>query len=209
MTSHPKDLSDELIAEIADNRHIMRHFHLPVQSGSNRILEKMNRRYTRERYLERVATLRSAVPDIGITTDLIVGFPGETDADFDDTLRLVDEVSFDSAFTFIYSPRVGTAAASMADQIAPDVATRRIERLIALQESKTANVFASMLGKTENVLVTGFSRRDHAMLTGKGERNISINFHGPDHDIGHIVPVKITTAGKTTLRATKIEGEST
>ena len=209
MTSHPKDLSDELIAEIADNRHIMRHFHLPVQSGSNQILEKMNRRYTRERYLERVAALRAAVPDIGITTDLIVGFPGETDTDFEDTLRLVDEVCFDSAFTFIYSPRVGTVAASMADQIAPDIATRRIERLIALQESKTANVFASMLGKTENVLVTGYSRRDHAMLTGKGERNISINFHGLDHDIGHIVPVKITTAGKTTLRATKIEGEST
>ena len=206
MTSHPKDLSDELIEEIARNKAVLKHFHLPVQSGSNAVLQAMNRRYTREKYLDRVHALRQAVPDIGITTDLIVGFPGETDKDFEDTLALVDEVSYDSAFTFIYSPRVGTVAAKMPNQIPADVSTERIEKLIALQEKKTAEVFASMLGKTEQVLVTGSSKRDAAMLTGKGGRNISINFHGAESDIGQIVPITITSAGKTTLRGKK-EGE--
>ena len=209
MTSHPKDLSDELIDELAVNQAVQRHFHLPVQSGSDAILKAMNRRYTRAQYLDRVRALRAAVPSIGITTDLIVGFPGESDADFEDTMSLVDEVGFDSAFTFIYSPRVGTVAASMKDQIAPELSTARIERLIALQETKTAAVFASMIGKTENVLVTGASRRDAAMMTGKGGRAISINFRGQADDIGRIVPVKITSASKSTLRGEKIVEEKT
>ena len=200
MTSHPKDLSDELIEEIACNKAVQRHFHLPVQSGSDRILQLMNRRYTREKYLSRVKALRDAVPDIGITTDLIVGFPGETEADFEDTLSLVDLVRYDSAFTFIYSPREGTVAERMEGRIPDDISTKRIETLIALQEKKTSEVFSSLIGGTEQVLVTGFSRRDGAMLTGKGGRGISVNFPGDESAVGKILPVQITSAGKTTLR---------
>ena len=136
MTSHPKDLSDALIAEYAENPVLCRHLHLPVQSGSNRILSAMNRRYTREAYLEKVEKIRKAAPDVGLTTDLIVAFPGETDRDFEDTMDLVRQVGYDSAFTFIYSPRVNTRAAEMPGRIDPALATERIQRLIFLQEGK-------------------------------------------------------------------------
>ena len=129
MTSHPKDLSDALIDEMAHNPAVAPHLHLPVQAGSNRILQAMNRRYTREQYLEKVQKLRAAIPHIGLTTDLIVAFPGETEAEFEDTLSLVEQVRYDSAYTFIYSPRKGTRAAEMPGRIAPDVASARIERL--------------------------------------------------------------------------------
>ncbi len=205
MTSHPKDLSDELIAAMAETPSVMRHFHLPVQSGSNAILREMNRRYTREAYLERLAALRAAMPDIGVTTDLIVAFPGETEQDFEDTVDLVRTARYDSAFTFIYSPRVGTRAADMPGRIAPEVATERIERLIALQEEMTAKAFEDMMGQTVHVLATGFARRDEKQLTGKCERNISVNFAGTPDQIGRIIPVKITSAGKTTLRGQQLE----
>ena len=205
MTSHPKDLSDELIAAMAETPSVMRHFHLPVQSGSNAILKEMNRRYTREAYLERLAALRAAMPDIGVTTDLIVAFPGETEQDFEDTVDLVRTARYDSAFTFIYSPRVGTRAADMPGRIAPEVATERIERLIALQEEMTAKAFEGMMGQTVHVLATGFARRDEKQLTGKCERNISVNFAGTPDQIGRIIPVKITSAGKTTLRGQQLE----
>lgn len=205
MTSHPKDLSDELIEEMARTPAIMRHFHLPIQSGSNAILKEMNRRYTREKYLERLQALRTAMPDIGVTTDLIVAFPGETEQDFQDTMDLVRTARYDSAFTFIYSPRTGTKAAAMPNRIAPNIATERIEKLIALQEEMTAQVFDSMMGQTVNVLVTGSAKRDVTQLTGKCERNISVNFAGSPEDMGKIVPVKITSAGKTTLRGQKLE----
>ena len=208
MTSHPKDLSDELIDEMAHNPHILRHFHLPVQSGSNRVLQAMNRRYTREKYLERLSALRAAMPDIGVTTDLIVAFPGETEAEFEDTLSLTEEAQFDSAFTFIYSPRAGTKAAQLPGAIMPEVATERIERLIALQEGITDRILAEQTGKRVNVLVTGHARREDDLLTGKCERNISVNFPGPDECIGSIVPVEITSAKKTTLRG-KIIKEQT
>ncbi len=207
MTSHPKDLSDELIAEMAENPALCRHLHLPVQSGSNRILQAMNRRYTRESYLEKVEKIRKAAPDVGLTTDVIVAFPGETDAEFEDTLDLVRQVGFDSAFTFIYSPRVGTRAAEMPGRIDPAVATERIERLIALQEEKTQERFAEMIGATASVLVTGQSRRNENQLTGKTSRNISVNFEGDAGLIGRIAPVKITAASKTTLKGTIVEGE--
>jgi len=205
MTSHPKDLSDELIDTMATTPSILRHFHLPVQSGSNRILEAMNRRYTREKYLERLHALRSAMPDIGVTTDIIVAFPGETEQDFEDTMDLVRTARYDSAFTFIYSPRVGTKAAKLPGFIAPDVATERIEKLIALQDEMTQQAFNGMMGSTVNVLVTGSAKRDQSQLTGKCERNISVNFAGSPEDMGKIIPVKITSAGKTTLRGEKLE----
>ena len=200
MTSHPKDLSDALIEEMAANPALCRHLHLPVQSGSNRILQAMNRRYTRESYLTKVEKIRRAAPDVGLTTDIIVAFPGEEDQDFEDTMDLVRTVGYDSAFTFIYSPRVGTRAAEMPGCIDPALATERIERLIALQEEMTQKRFAEMIGKTEQVLVTGFSRRNEAQVTGKTSRNISVNFEGNESLAGKIVNVKITEASKTTLR---------
>ena len=200
MTSHPKDLSDELIEEMASNPALCRHLHLPVQSGSNAILQAMNRKYTRESYLEKVEKIRKAAPDVGLTTDIIVAFPGETDRDFEDTMDLVRQVGYDSAFTFIYSPRVGTRAAEMPGRIDPALATERIERLIALQEEMTQTRFAEMIGKTESVLVTGQSKRNDTQFTGKTSRNISVNFEGSADMIGKIIPVKITAASKTTLK---------
>ncbi|MBQ9263810.1 MAG: tRNA (N6-isopentenyl adenosine(37)-C2)-methylthiotransferase MiaB [Clostridia bacterium] len=207
MTSHPKDLSDELIEEMARNPVLCRHLHLPVQAGSNKILTAMNRRYTRESYLEKVEKIRAAAPDVGLTTDIIVAFPGETEADFEDTMSLVRQVGYDSAFTFIYSPRTGTRAADMPGRVDPAVATQRIEKLIALQEEMTAKAFASLIGTKESVLVTGASRRSSQQLTGKCSRNISINFEGSPDLIGQIVPVRITAASKTTLKGEIIEGE--
>ena len=205
MTSHPKDLSDELIDEMAHNPVIAPHFHLPVQSGNDRILQEMNRRYTREHYLSRVRALRAAMPQIGLTTDLIVAFPGETEREFEDTLSLVEEVRYDSAYTFIYSPRKGTRAASMPGMIDPAVASERIERLIAAQERITGEILNGMRGKTEYVLVEGASRRRASQLTGKTGRNINVNFNGSEDDVGRIIPVRITGAGSNTLRGEKEE----
>ena len=200
MTSHPKDLSDALIDVMANGRHICNHLHLPVQSGNDEILRRMNRRYTREKYLERVSALRAAMPAIGLTTDLIVGFPGETEAQFADTLSLVGEVGYDSAFTFIYSPREGTRAATMPDQIAPEVASERIERLIREVEASTARAHASMLGTTESVLIEGVSKRDAQQVQGKGTRGITITLDGTPEDVGHILPVRVTDTAVNTLR---------
>ena len=204
MTSHPKDLSDALIEEIRRNPRVMGHFHLPAQSGNDRILQAMNRHYTVAQYMERAEKLRQARPDIGLTTDLIVGFPGETEAEFRDTLALVEKMHFDSAFTFIYSPRVGTKAAELPDQVPADVSTDRITRLIAAQDRETEQVLNSMVGQTVKVLVTDTSRRDASMLTGKCERNISVNFIGKPEDMGRIVPVTITAASRTTLKGTAV-----
>ena len=204
MTSHPKDLSDALIEEIGRNPRVMGHFHLPAQSGNDRILQAMNRHYTVAQYMERAEKLRQARPDIGLTTDLIVGFPGETEAEFRDTLALVEKMHFDSAFTFIYSPRVGTKAAELPDQVPADVSTDRITRLIAAQDCETEQVLNSMVGQTVNVLVTDTSRRDASMLTGKCERNISVNFIGKPEDMGRIVPVTVTAASRTTLKGTAV-----
>ena len=146
MTSHPKDLSDDLIDVMAGGKHILPQFHLPVQSGNNEILKKMNRHYTREQYLDRVSRLRAAIPGIGLSTDIIVSFPGETEEQFQDTMSLVNEVRFDSAFTFIYSPRTGTKAADMEGIIPEDVSTDRIKRLIALQENLQQETLKRFIG---------------------------------------------------------------
>ncbi|HNX62375.1 MAG TPA: tRNA (N6-isopentenyl adenosine(37)-C2)-methylthiotransferase MiaB [Candidatus Limiplasma sp.] len=203
MTSHPKDLSDSLIETMAGSAHICNHLHLPVQSGSDEILAAMNRRYTREKYLERVQALRKAVPNIGLTTDLIVGFPGETDAQFEDTVSLVQTVGYDSAFTFIYSPRKGTKAAELPGQIAEDVSGRRIQRLIDTVEAGTAAIHQSLIGQNEAVLVESLSKRDGRMVSGKGTRGITITFEGSEADIGKIIPVTITSAAVNTLRAVR------
>ena len=205
MTSHPKDLSDELIDVMAHSRHILPQFHLPVQSGNDEILRRMNRRYDRARYLDRVRRLREAVPGIGLTTDIIVGFPGETEEQFQDTMSLVDEVGYDSAFTFIYSPRTGTKAASMEDQIPEDVATDRIKRLIALQDKRQRDAMARFVGQEEEVLVEGLSRRSDAAVSGKGRHGVSITCPGTGEDIGQIVRVRVTEIKNNTLMGERID----
>ena len=205
MTSHPKDLSDELIEVMAGSRHILPQFHLPVQHGNNDILQRMNRRYTRERYLERVQRLREAIPGIGLTTDIIVGFPGETEEQFQDTLSLVRKVGYDSAFTFIYSPRKGTVAADLPDQIPEDVATDRIKRLIAAQEEGQRQAQARFLGQEEEVLVEGLSRRSDKAVSGHGRHGISITLPGTEEDIGQIIRVRITGMKNNTLTGERID----
>ncbi len=205
MTSHPKDLSDELIETMSESNHILPQFHLPVQSGSNRILEEMNRHYTREQYMERVNMLRSRIPGIGLSTDIIVGFPGETDADFEETKALVKEVCFDSAFTFIYSPRVGTRAASMPDQVPADVASRRIQELIRTQEAIQQETMKRFVGNDEEVLVESISRRSTYEVSGKGRHGISITMPGNHDDIGKIIRCRVTGIKNNTLTAEKKE----
>ena len=204
MTSHPKDLSDELIRAMAECPHVLPQFHLPVQAGNDEVLRRMNRHYTRERYLQLVRALREAVPDIGLTTDLMVGFPGETEEQFEDTVSLVKEVGYDAAFTFIYSPRPGTRAAEMPDQIPADVSRDRIERLIAAQEETQQKRLARFIGQEEAVLVEGFSRRSDEAVSGHGRHGLSISFPGTAEDIGEIVPVRVTGLKNNTLTAERI-----
>ena len=191
--------------EMANGKHICNHLHLPVQSGSNEILRLMNRRYTREDYLRKVEKLRSAIPTIGLTTDLIVSFPGETEDQFEDTCSLVREVGYDAAFTFIYSPREGTQAARMEGRIPDDESSRRIEKLIREVEASTARVHESMIGKEELVLVESLSKRDPNKVSGKGTRNITVTLDGTSEDIGKIIPVTITSAAVNTLRGERNE----
>ncbi len=207
MTSHPKDLSQELIVAMAQGKHICNHFHLPVQSGSDEVLAAMNRGYSRAEYLDKVRRLRAAVPDIGITTDFIVGFPGETEAQFEDSLALVEEVGFDAAFNFIFSPRQGTKAASLPGQLPAQVSGDRFTRLLAAVEKGSTAAHQKMIGKTEQVLVESLSKRDAHQVSGKGTRNITITLDGTQDDIGRIVPVAITSAAANTLRGEVIKGE--
>lgn len=204
MTSHPKDLSDELIDVMSGSRHILPQFHLPVQSGSDRILKMMNRHYTRDQYLDRVRKLREAVPGIGLSTDIIVGFPGETEEEFRETMALVEKVRYDSAFTFIYSPRVGTRAAEMEGQIAPEVATRRIQELIALQEGLQQETMKRFVGTEEEVLTEGLSRRSLESVSGKGRHGISITIPGTVQDVGEILRCRVTGLKNNTLVGERI-----
>ena len=205
MTSHPKDLSDELIAAYGELTHLMPNLHLPVQAGNDEILKRMNRHYDREKYLSLVKHLRAVRPDIGLTTDIIVGFPGETEAQFADTLSLVREVRFDAAYTFIYSPRAGTRAAEMDDPISMEEKTERIQRLIALQQAITSEVLVSQIGQIQPVLVDSVSTRSEQTIGGKTPRAHMVNFPGSAERIGQTVPVRITSAGKNTLRGEAVE----
>ena len=200
MTSHPKDLSDALIEEMARSRSVCPQFHLPVQSGNDKVLREMNRVYTRAHYLERVRALRQAIPEVGLTTDVIAGFPGETEAEFADTLSLVEEVQYDSAFTFIYSPRRGTRAAARPDQIPEAVQHERLDRLIRVQERATASRLAQQVGSVQEVLVEGASRRREGFLAGRTGRGMTVNFPGDAALVGKIIPVRILGTGANTLR---------
>ncbi|MFA6693410.1 MAG: tRNA (N6-isopentenyl adenosine(37)-C2)-methylthiotransferase MiaB [Bacillota bacterium] len=194
-TSHPKDLSDRLIDCYKNLPKLCEHLHLPIQAGSDRILELMNRRYSSKHYLELVDKLRKAVPSISLTTDLIVGFPGETEEDFLQTLEIVKKVRYDSAFTFIYSPRKGTPAAKMVEQIKDEVKKDRIYRLIELQNQISGELNQRLVGTTVEVLVEGTSKTDDSKLTGKTRTNKTINFSGDKSLIGSTILVEVT-AGK-------------
>ena len=207
MTSHPKDLSDDLIEAMASSKHCAHHFHLPVQSGSDAILKAMNRIYDRETYLRRVESLRKAMPHIALTTDIIVGFPGETDADFEDTLSLVERVRYDSAYTFVYSPREGTRAAAMPNPVPQEISSERIARLIETQERISAEVLAGLVGSEQRVLVEEVSKRDARQVAGKCTRNITINFDGGESLIGSFARVRVTAAGHNTLKAELVSAE--
>ena len=186
MTSHPKDLSDELIEVMGQSKKICRHLHLPVQSGSTRILEKMNRRYTKEHYLELVRKIRAAVPDISLTTDIIVGFPGETEEDFQETLDVVRQVRYDSAFTFIYSKRTGTPAAAMEDQVPADVVKDRFDRLLAEVQRIAGEMCAVHQGSVQTVLVESVNEHDPKLMTGRLSNNLLVHFPGDESLIGKL-----------------------
>jgi tRNA-2-methylthio-N6-dimethylallyladenosine synthase len=200
---HPKDFREPVIEAMADCASVCEHTHLPLQSGSSRLLKAMRRTYSRERYLALVERMRAAIPDLALTTDLIVGFPGETEDDFSETLEVVEEVGFDGAYTFVFSPRSGTEAATMPDQVPDEVKHDRIERLIELVQRVAQVRNAERVGRTEEVLVEGPSRTDPSCLRGRTRRNITVNFSGTALP-GDLVDVAIESATSTTLRGTQV-----
>lgn len=191
MTSHPKDLSDELIEVMKNSEKICRHMHLPLQSGSSRLLKIMNRRYTKEQYLALVEKLRNAIPDISLTTDIIVGFPGETEEDFRETLDVVRKVRYDSAFTFIYSKRTGTPAAVMENQVPEDVVKERFDRLLQKVQEISKRTSSRFEGQTMPVLVEQVNEQDSRLLTGRLSNNLLVHFPGTENLIGRIIDVKL------------------
>jgi tRNA-2-methylthio-N6-dimethylallyladenosine synthase len=199
---HPKDFRAPVIEAIAECASVCEHVHLPLQSGSTRVLKRMRRTYTRDRYLTLVGRLRAAIPDLALGTDLIVGFPGETDEDFAETLEAVEEVGFDSAFTFVYSPRQGTEAAAMPDQIPPEVKRERMERLVEVVQRVAAGRNRARVGLVEEVLVEGPSRTDSGLLRGRTRRNTTVNFTGRAAP-GDLVDVAVESATSTTLRGSE------
>ncbi len=194
MTSHPKDLSPALIEAVNKGEKICEHFHLPVQAGSSRILELMNRRYTRERYLELVALIKESIPGVAVTTDIIVGFPGETEGDFEQTLELVEAARFDNAFTFIYSPRQGTRAAELVDDWPRDVKEKRLQRLLKLQGQICLEINAALVGESVELLVEGSSKSDPKMQSGRTRTNKLVHFPGRNGLTGELLQVNITEA---------------
>jgi tRNA-2-methylthio-N6-dimethylallyladenosine synthase len=200
---HPKDFRREVIAAMAECDTVCEHAHLPLQSGSTRILKAMRRTYSRDRYLRLVDELRAAIPDLALTTDLIVGFPGETGRDFEETLEVVEEVAYDGAFTFVYSPRQGTEAAAMPGQIAEETKRERIERLVELVQRVAEARNRERVGRIEQVLVEGPSRTDPTLLRGRTRRNVTVNFAGASAP-GDLVDVRIEGATSTTLKGTEL-----
>ncbi|HVD25183.1 MAG TPA: tRNA (N6-isopentenyl adenosine(37)-C2)-methylthiotransferase MiaB [Gaiellaceae bacterium] len=199
---HPKDFRAPLIAAMAECAAVCEHTHLPLQSGSSRILKSMRRTYSRERFVRLAGELRAAIPDLALSTDLIVGFPGETEEDFAETIEAVEEVGFDSAFTFVFSPRAGTEAATMPDQVPEDVKRDRIERLIDVVQRVAEERNARRVGGVEEVLVEGASRTDERLLRGRTRRNTTVNFVGSAQP-GDLVQVTIEGATSTTLRGSQ------
>lgn len=206
-TSHPKDVSSKLIDAVADLPKVCKRFHLPAQAGSDNVLSKMNRGYTRQYYIDLIGRLRERVPDISITTDLIVGFPGETEEDYTDTLDLVREVEFDVAFCFRYSPRRDTPAASMVDQVPEDIKMRRLHELLRIQDEISMAKNEALVGTRQEVLVEGRNPRDESQVTGRTSTNKIVFFPGHIGLVGQLVMVTITGAGNWSLRGEQCELE--
>jgi tRNA-2-methylthio-N6-dimethylallyladenosine synthase len=200
---HPKDFRAPVIQAMAECASVCEHAHLPLQSGSSRILKRMRRTYDRDRYLRLVAALRSAIPDLALGTDLIVGFPGETEADFEQTLEVVEEVRYESAYTFIFSPRAGTEAATLPDHVPDDVKRERLERLVETVQRIAAERNAERVGRIEQVLVEGPSRTEPSLLRGRTRRNTTANFLGSARP-GDLANVVIEGSTSTTLRGTEL-----
>ena len=200
---HPKDFRRPVIEAMAECEAVCEHAHLPLQSGSTRILKAMRRTYSRERYLRLAEEMRAAIPDLALTTDLIVGFPGETDEDFEQTVTVVEEVGYDAAFTFVFSPRRGTEAAEMPDQVPEELKHERIERLIEVVQRVAEARNRERIGRVEEVLVEGPSRTDEAVLRGRTRRNTTVNFNGAVV-AGELVSVEIEAASSMTLRGTAV-----
>jgi tRNA-2-methylthio-N6-dimethylallyladenosine synthase len=202
-TSNPYNLTPRLIRALRDVPKVCEYFHLPLQSGSNRVLERMNRGYTRERYLELIDELRAAVPEIALSTDLIVGFPGETDEDFAATLELVERVGYDNVFVFRYSPRPGTPAASLPDQVAPETKAARNTRVLEVAGRVATERSRALEGRTVEVLVDGLSKRNEAEVSGRTRCNRVVNFHGEGRvAVGDVVRVRVAEALPHSLRGT-------
>jgi tRNA-2-methylthio-N6-dimethylallyladenosine synthase len=195
---HPKDMREDVIRAHAELPSLCEHIHLPLQSGSSAVLKRMRRTYDRRRYMDRVAMIREHVPDCALTTDVIVGFPGESEADFEETLEVVDEVGFDGAFTFVFSPRRETEAAELADQLPHPLKVERMERLVELVQRRATERAQRFVGREQEVLVEGPSRTDPAKLRGKTRHNKTVNFEGLAEP-GQLVDVRIETATSTTL----------
>ena len=204
MTSHPKDLSDELIEYMSKSRKVCHHLHLPMQSGSSRILKIMNRHYDKEKYLGLVEKIRTAVPDISLTTDIIVGFPGETEEDFQETLDVVEKSDFDTAFTFIYSKRSGTPAAKMEDQVPEDVVKDRFDRLLKLVQEKGREVSSRFQGEVQEVLVETESK-EKGIFTGRTQYNLLVHFPGTPDLLGKYVNVRLDTCKGFYYMGTRVE----
>jgi tRNA-2-methylthio-N6-dimethylallyladenosine synthase len=202
MTSHPKDLSDELIEAIRDCKKVSKHLHLPVQSGSTRILQEMNRKYTKEQYLALIDKIRKNIPGIALTTDIIVGFPGETEEDFRETLDIMEAVRFDSAYTFLYSKRTGTPAALSTEQIMEESKKERFDRLLAVQNRISREINDQLLGTEVEVLVEGLSKNSTTRFTGRTDSSKIVNFKGNAELVGRLVKVRVDN-----VQTWSLEGE--
>jgi tRNA-2-methylthio-N6-dimethylallyladenosine synthase len=204
MTSHPKDLTDDLILAMKECKKVCEHLHLPIQAGSDRILDEMNRKYTREQYFSLVDRIRAKIPDISLTTDIIAGFPGETEEDFKQTLDLVEKVRFDYVYTFLYSKRTGTPAARMEEQVPEDVKKRRFEALLELQDGIGRQINDQLAGKSVEILVEGLSKNSINMMTGRTRTNKIVNFKGNADLTGRLVNVIIDKTGTWSLEGTLV-----
>jgi tRNA-2-methylthio-N6-dimethylallyladenosine synthase len=192
MTSHPKDLSQKLIETMAKSEHVCEYLHLPVQAGSNDVLKKMNRKYTREQYLDIIGRAKALMPNLGLSTDIILGFPGETEADFQDTLNLIETVGYDAAFTYLYSIRTGTPAATFEDQVSEDEKHDRIRRLLEVLNPSITLRLQSMQDQVVEVLAEDYSKSSRDVLMGRTRNNLTVTFEAPGELIGKLVEVKVT-----------------
>jgi tRNA-2-methylthio-N6-dimethylallyladenosine synthase len=200
---HPKDFRAAVIDAMAGSASVCEHAHLPLQSGSAAVLRRMRRTYSPERYVALVERMRGAIPDLALTTDVIVGFPGETESDFQETVALVEEVGFDGAYTFVFSPRAGTEAAAMTDQVSEETKRDRIERLVEVVQRVAHEKNRARIGREEEVLVEGASRTQERLLRGRTRRNTTVNFAGPAR-AGDLVRVLVEGATSATLRGKQV-----